>query len=70
MDSGTEHYLVIAVGFGKVTYDVGGNIKEETIDGTTHTYTYDEKWKDKLASYDGKRIDYDVFGCPTDDVVS
>ena len=31
-----------------------------------HTYTYDDLWKDKLVSYDGKEITYDVFGCPID----
>ena len=49
------------------TYDEGGNILTETVNGTeVHTYTYDSVWKDKLISYDGKNITYDVFGCPTD----
>ena len=46
------------------TYDAGGNIVTETIGNKVHTYTYDETWKDKLISYDGKTITYDVFGCP------
>lgn len=47
------------------TYDAGGNILKETAGGKTHTYTYDSKWKDKLISYDGKAITYDVMGRPT-----
>ena len=48
----------------RYTYDEGGNIVTETIDGTVHTY--DSVWKDKLIAYDGKSITYDVFGCPSD----
>ena len=42
------------------TYDEGGNILTETIDNVEHTYVYDSVWKDKLISYDGKVITYDV----------
>jgi len=46
------------------TYDNGGNIKTETVDGIVYTYTYDSVWKDKLISYDGKAITYNDMGAP------
>jgi RHS repeat-associated protein len=47
------------------TYE-GGNITKETIKwldkskDETHTYTYDEVWKDKLISYNDGEKDYDI----------
>ena len=58
------------------TYDGAGNIlsKSEYIYTTDETitdepekvinYTYDEVWKDKLATYDGKEFTYDNIGNP------
>ena len=59
-------------------YDRGGNITSKvkyayttgTL-GTAHQtigYTYgDSNWKDKLTSYDGKTLEYDDIGNPTND---
>ena len=63
------------------TYDDRGNIltKKEysisldennqkvytLIEANTDTYVYDETWKDKLISYNGQSITYDVVGNPT-----
>ena len=57
------------------TYDAGGNltVKNEyayttgTLGTviTSHTYTYDTTWKDKLSSYEGNTITYDSIGNPT-----
>ena len=47
------------------TYDTYGNIRTATVNGTTHTYTYDDaNWKDKLTAYDGCPIPYDEIGNP------
>ncbi len=51
-------------------YDKGGNIVSETVvneDGIkkTNSFVYDEIWKDKLVSYNGHSIEYDVMGHPT-----
>jgi RHS repeat-associated protein len=53
------------------SYDLGGNIigKTEIIygngePGSTITYEYDDTWKDKLKSYNGKLITYDEIGNP------
>ena len=59
----------------KYNYDNGGNIlSKEEYSYTTdeipaeqpqvYNYTYDEVWKDKLASYHGKAITYDNIGNP------
>lgn len=52
------------------TYDDRGNILSKaetdlTSNATvTDTYVYDETWKDKLISYNGQSITYDVAGNP------
>lgn len=56
------------------TYDNGGNITNRkeyayttgTVGTATDTisYAYDSTWKDKLTSYDGQSITYDVIGNP------
>lgn len=44
----------------------GNNQKVYTlIEANTDTYVYDETWKDKLISYNGKSITYDTVGNPT-----
>lgn len=58
------------------TYDKGGNILNKKIYSFTNkkeitqeaertvVYAYDNTWKDKLISYDGKNITYDNIGNP------
>jgi len=51
-------------------YDAGGNIISEKVvedkkPTITHNYKYDSVWRDKLISYDGHPIEYDLMGHPT-----
>ncbi|AMP21214.1 hypothetical protein AZF37_08650 [endosymbiont 'TC1' of Trimyema compressum] len=49
-------------------YDTGGNILNKNIVTESGekdiVYLYDDIWKDKLVSYDGKKIEYDQIGNP------
>nr|WP_297707529.1 RHS repeat-associated core domain-containing protein [uncultured Butyrivibrio sp.] len=53
------------------TYDDGGNITEEVVwdpeakRDIHNYYEYDPVWKDQLKKYNGKTIDYDKCGNPT-----
>ena len=61
----------------KYIYDGSGNIESKTeyafttdslenkVSTDTVSYAYDDIWKDKLTSYDGKSITYDAIGNPT-----
>ena len=46
------------------SYDAGGNITSKTVNGVTTAYGYDSYWKDKLTSYNGKPLIYDLSGNP------
>ena len=61
----TETVSVKGAKSGTVSIGIPSS-ESESVTTETHTYVYDEVWKDKLVSYDGKAITYDEFGCPID----